>query len=178
MSTDAQSLSSEALSRAIREKVAEAKTLQRHLSEAAVRARGILDSLRPTLDEVAAYMYRETGLDVVAARQAPVLLPNPLTDTPGARVAVEYREITVPSEPPVALVGGFQVEVRIDGAVSILSFWAAGDPRRGVPTNTWTETTEMVDSAGPDRAGLVRRAAEGLYAQRHRAGEFLLEALG
>lgn len=174
MNSDAKALSSEALSQAIRDKVAEANKLQRHLTEATIRARGVLESLRPTLDEIAAYMHRETGLDVVAERHAPGYLLAPLTDTPTARVAVEFREITVPSEPPTSLLGGFQVRVSMDGDVTILAFWAAGDAREEIALHCWTES---IQGTFTTRADTIKRAAEALYSQRHHACEFLLDAL-
>jgi len=176
MSTEAKPHTSEALSQAIREKVAEANKLQRHLSESAIRARGVLSSLRPTLDEIGAYMHRETGLDVVAGHGTPGYLTAPFYDTASTRTTIEFREIVVPTEPPTSLMGGFQVQVSIDGKVSILIFWAAGDSRSGVAVRSWSDTIEAeFASLGPSRT--TAKAAEALYSRRLQAAEFLLEAL-
>ena len=176
MSTEAKQLSSEVLSRAIREKVAEANQLQRHLSEAAIHARAVLSSLRPALDEIGAYMHRETGLDVVSGRQTPAYLTAPFTDTPSSRTAVEFREITVPTEPPTSLLGGFEVEVSTDGNVSILAFWSAGDSRSGVAVKSWTETFAG-EYASLKASNTTVKAADALYGHRQLAAQFLLDAL-
>ncbi len=164
------------LSQAIREKVAEANKRQRQLKEASVSARHVLETLRPTLDEIAAFMHRETGLDVISSQTTPTYLPDSLVDCPTARVAVDLRELTVPTDPPAILMGGFQAQVSLDGTLKILSFWSTGDCKNQVGKHCCTEVFEG-KFGGAEQANTVKRAAESLYSQRHRAAEFLLDTL-
>jgi hypothetical protein len=176
MSNDSRAPEGDELSHAIREKVAEANKLQRQLSEAAIHARQVLESLRPTLDEIAAFMHRETGLDVIASHSPPSYLTEPLADSPTGRVAVDLREVTVPTEPPTNLIGGFQVHASLDGSLKILAFWSTGDCKHNVGTHCWSEPFDG-NFGTPDQGSTVRRAAEALYSQRHKAAKFLLDTL-
>jgi hypothetical protein len=164
------------LSVAIRAKVDEANQRQRHLNEAGVHARQILDALRPTLDEIAAYMHRETGLDVIAGSAAPVYLREPLSDSPTWRVATSLREVVVPTVPPTSLLGGFQTLVALDGTLRILAFWTTGGCQDSTSNHCWTELFEgRYQSA--DQGPTIKRAADSLRDQRHKAAEFLLDTL-
>ena len=164
------------LSQAIREKVVEANKLQRQLSEAIVHARQVLEHLRQTLDDIAAFMHRETGLDVIAGQNAPKFVTEALSNSPTRRVATDVREVTVPTEPPANLVGGYQVGVSLDGSFQILAFWTTGDCAHNVGTHCWSELFAGT-FGGPDQGAQVKRAAEALYSQRHKAAEFLLDTL-
>ena len=129
-----------------------------------------------TLDEIAAFMHRETGLDVISSHELPVFLPQSLGNSPTTRVAAEMREVTVPTEPPVSLLGGFEVSVSLDLTLKVLAFWSTSDCKHTTGKHCWSEVSEG-PIGGPGQGSIIRKAAEALYSQRHLAAQFLLDTL-
>jgi hypothetical protein len=164
------------LSREIRDKVAEAGVLQRRLNEAAVHARQVVDLLRPSLDEIAAYLHRETGLDVVAGHTLPKSLKEPLQDGHDQRVTVETREVSIPTVPPTAMIGGYQVQVSLNRSLEIVAFWGIGDCSCEDKSHCWSE--QFSGHFGEsDMVAAANLASKALLASRHEAAEHLLKVL-
>lgn len=161
------------LAREIRDRVAEAGNLQRKLNEAQVHTREVVVTLRPALEEIATYLHRETGLDVLSAHTVPVSLKHPLHNGHDQRVTTETREVTVPTVPPTAIVGGFQVQVSVNGDLEILAFWGIGDCSCEDKSRCWSE--QFSGRLGDPDTAIT--AANALFAARHEAAEDLLKAL-
>jgi hypothetical protein len=176
MSEDSKVPLGDEISQEIRAKVAEANQRQRLLNEALVHAREVLAPLKPKLDEAAAYMHRETGLDVIAGHMAPAYLVDAFVESATRRVQAETREVTVPTVPPTTLHGGFQVEANLDGTFRIRAFWTTGDCQHSEASHCWSEVSEGRIS-GENRAAAIRAAGEAFLSKRHMAAEYLLDTL-